>query len=139
MEILRGMDFPDGDVQEALQVCGPRVQACVEFCLGKTQGEECKPVSDSSAILRDEASASEALRALGYSLEECTLALELCDSSFTSAIILLLFGSDADRTKYLAKTPFRKHWRKVAKQPDRSLTVASVREQYTERALADLG
>ena len=133
------MDFPQDHVQEALQVCGPRVQACVEYCLGKTQDKECKSVSDSSAILRDEASAAEALRALGYSLEECTRALELCDFSYTSAIKLLLFGSDTDRAKYLAKTPFRKHFRKGVKKPDASLAVDSVRQQYQERALADLG
>ncbi len=86
MEILREMEFPEGHVQEALQACGPHVQACVDFCLGKARDEECKPVSDSSAIIRDEASAAEALRALGYSLEECTRALELCDFSFASAI-----------------------------------------------------
>ena len=97
------MDFPRDDVQEALQVCGPRVQACVEYCLGKVQDEECKPVSDSSAIPYDEASAAEALGALGYSLEECTRVLELCHFSLTSAIQLLLFGSDAGRAKYLAK------------------------------------
>ena len=89
--------------------------------------------------MRDEASASDALKSLGYSLEECTRALELCDFSVTSAIKLLLFASDTDRTKYLAKTPFRKHCRKVAKKLDPSLTVASVREQYANRALADLG
>ena len=132
MEILRGMEFTDKDIQEALQACGPRVQACVEFCLSSTRGEYFLADTD------EEASASDALRSLGYSLEECTRALELCDFSFTSAIKLLLFGSDTDRTQSLAKTHFRKHCRKVAKKFDPSLTFASVREQYAGRVLADL-
>jgi hypothetical protein len=139
LEILQEMDFPRDHVQEALQVCGSRVQACVEYCLAKAQDAECKPVSDSSAVLRDEASAAEALGALGFSLEECTRSLELCAFSFTSALKLLLFGSDIDRTKYLAKTPFRKHFRKGVRKPDASLAGISVRQQYQDRALADLG
>ena len=51
LEILREMDFPRDHVQEALRVCGSRVQACVEYCLSKAQDEECKPVSDSSDSL----------------------------------------------------------------------------------------
>ena len=139
LDLLQERDFPQDHIQEALQVCGPRLQACVEYCLGKAQDEECKPVSDSSATLRDEASAAEALGALGYSLVECTRALELCDFSFTSAIKLLLFGSDADRTKYLAKSRFRKHFIKATKKANPSLAADLVREQYTGRALADLG
>jgi hypothetical protein len=139
LDLLQERDFPQDHIQEALQVCGPRLQACVEYCLGKAQDEQCKPVSDSSATLRDEASAAEALGALGYSLEECTRALELCDFSFTSAIKLLLFGSDADRTKYLAKSRFRKHFIKAKKKANPSLAADLVREQYTARALADLG
>ena len=138
-EILQEMDFPRDHIQEALQACGSRVQACVEYCLGKAQDEECKPVSDSSAVLCDEVSAAEALGALGFSLEECTRSLEVCDFSFTSALKLLLFGIDTDRTKYLAKTPFRKHLRKGVRKPDASLAHDSVREQYTGRALADVG
>ena len=139
LEILQEMDFPQDHVQEALRMCGSRVQACIEYCLSKAQDEESKPVSDSSAVLRDEASAAETLGTLGFSLEECTRALEICDFSFTFALKLLLFGGDADRTKYLAKTPFRKHFLKGVKKADVSLAKDSVREEYTERALADLG
>ena len=114
----------------------------MEFCLDKSQDEECEPAGQSltAQILSDEASVAEALRAPGYSLEDCTRVLEDYGFSLTSAIKLLLFGSDIDRTTYLAKQPFRKHVRKYVPRALRDLEQyvrEAVREQYAARALAN--
>ena len=90
-------------------MCGPRVQTCVDYCLGKAQGGECKPVSREGI---DEDSAAQALVALGYSVDECTHALELTKFSFPSALKLLLFGGDDHRRKYMGKEAFRTQSRK---------------------------
>ena len=52
-EVLQEMNFPLDHIREALQVCGPRAQACIEYCLVLAQDGDRKPVSDSAASLRD--------------------------------------------------------------------------------------
>ena len=95
------------------------------------------PVSDS--VVREEASAANALHTLGFNLQTVTRALEECGFSFAAAITLLLYGSEIARAQYLAKTRFRRHTRRVVKGCDPRLADLSVRDQYKARALAALG
>ena len=115
------MKFPKDHVSEALQACGPRAQACVDYCLWLAQDGEAKPFFDSAATLCEEASVADAFRELGYSLETATRPLEQCDFSFAAATRLLLYGGDTASANDLHKTRFRRHTRRgVRRQTLRS-------------------
>ena len=135
-EILKDMKFPPAHIQEALEVCGPNVQACLDHCLALTHNGKSTPVSDN--VVREEASAASALHSLGFDLQTVARALEACDFSFAAAIRLLLYGSDLDRAQFLDKVRFRRHTRRQAKDCDRELAASAVRDQYKARALAGL-
>ena len=72
---------------------------------------------------------------MGFAIEDITHALETSSFSFTRALLLLLNGLDAQRTKFDAQERFRRHGLKRVKSIKcEDLAGPSVASQYKERA-----
>ena len=96
-------------------------------------GSSASPSSTGAAVSED--SAAQSMVEMGFAIEDITHALETSSFSFTRALLLLLNGLDAQRTKFDAQERFRRHGLKVVKSTKcADLAGPSVAAQYKERA-----
>ena len=76
-------------------------------------GNSASPPSTGAAVFDD--SAAQSMVEMGFAIEDITHALEICSFSLARALLLLLNGLDAQRTKFDAQERFRRHGLKVVK------------------------
>ena len=77
---------------------------------------------------------------MGFPVADITTALEHTSFCFSDALLLLLNGLDEQRTKYDARSRFRRHGLRVVKRIDcKALGAESVVAQYTQRAQEHCG
>jgi len=136
--LLKEHGYPDGHIAEALEKCGPHLARCVEYCLSKESAVETLGEDFSLAPVGEEEWAQELIQSLGFDVQTTTEALEACEFSFSHAVLFLLHGNDADKTKVMGAHHFRRHtlkkthslgWRVTAKTAN-----DHVRGEYSLRA-----
>ena len=77
---------------------------------------------------------------MGFPVADITTALEHTSFCFSDALLLLLNGLDEQRTKYDARSRFRRHGLRVVKHIDcKALGAESVVAHYTQRAQEECG
>jgi hypothetical protein len=83
--------------------------------------------------------AASTITALGFDEQSATHALEVCDFSFSNALVFLLYGQDKERWKYHGINGFRRLTNRRVYYVDQKKAAAdSVRAEYEARAQADL-
>ena len=108
---------------------------CVEYCLAKASAEDAPGAQNAPDPVLEEEWARNVITSLGFHVETATNALEACDFSFSKALLLLLYGNDKARMKYLGTSRFRSHTVRKTKYLDCAKVAGnSVREQYVRRA-----
>ena len=73
--LLLDMGFPKELVGKAIEECGPRAQACADYCIRPQTAPSAESPTGSAQAEREEAKAAAALLNLGFSVEAATVAL----------------------------------------------------------------
>ena len=88
MSILREHGYDEERAHQAIELHGPDLDKCVEFCL--------QPIHADHAAMQSVATeddwAAHVIQSLGFDETACTRALETCEFSFSRALRLLLMG-----------------------------------------------
>jgi hypothetical protein len=133
--LLQEHGYPDKDIEEALEDCGPHLARCVEHCLRK----DCLEIDEEEKTgpIDEEAGARNLIESMGFDADVTTSALEMADFSFSRALLILLHGCDEDKTKFMGTSHFRRHTlRKTVSFNSIKATGANVRAEYVQRATA---
>ena len=103
---------------------------------GAAWGQDCggtRPASTAASI--DENNAAQTMADMGFKEADITRALEQTSFQFQRALLLLLNGLDASRSKYDTLARFRRHSTKTVREPDcAKLGNDEVTTQYSQRA-----
>ena len=99
-------------------------------------GQDCGPTRPAStAASVDEINAAQTMADMGFKEADITRALEQTSFQFQRALVLLLNGLDAGRSKYDTLARFRRHSTKIVRNPDcDELGNDEVTTQYSQRA-----
>ena len=124
--LLKEHGYADDTIEEALKKCGPHLTRCVEYCIGEVSPP---------APVGEEEWARELIQSLGFDGQTTTAALEACNFSFSRAVLCLLHGNDADKTKVMGAHHFRRHTLKKTYTLNLGKTASDhVRDEYSMRA-----
>ena len=133
--LLQEHGYPDGDIEGALEKCGPHLTRCVEYCLRREGESRQIGEEEQSGPIDEEEGARNLIQSMGFDADATTLALEMSGFSFSRALLILLHGCDEDRTKLMGTSHFRRHTlRKTVSFNSIKAAGANVRAEYAQRA-----
>ena len=137
LSILREHGYDEERAHQALELHGPNLDNCVEFCLQPIHADHDHAAMQSVATEEDWA--AHVIQCLGFDETSCTQAVETCDFSFSRALRLLLLGNGRAKANQVGVTHFRRHTtNRVYGIPEQTLLGDPVRAAYEERARREL-
>jgi len=133
--ILREHGYEDERIRQSIELYGPDLEKCVDFCC---QAADASDAADHS-VATEEDWAAHVIRGLGFDETTTTVALESCDFSFSGALRMLLLGNDPERARHAGARVFRRHTTsRVYGISQDALSSDPVRIAYEQRARQDL-
>ena len=104
----------------------------------RSRGGKAETRSASTAAPADEGHAAQTMIDMGFKEVDITRALEQTSFQFGHALLLLLNGLDANRSRYDTRERFRRHTSKTVRDPDcTTLGNNDVTMQYSQRARSE--
>ena len=118
--------YADDIIEDAFKKCGPHLTRCLEYCIGEVSPP---------APVGEEEWARELIQSLGFDGQTTKAALEACNFSFSDAVLCLLHGNDADKTKVMGTHHFRRQTLRKTYTVNLGTTASDrVRDEYSMRA-----